>query len=95
MTYTIQDCTPGTSWACRFRVTTWIDSQGTPTQPPKNLTPGETPQCAPGEYTGLGVIRTRDLDNGRVELVDTVTQQVFVLAIDDCWAFDQVEYTNE
>lgn len=95
MTYTIQDCTPGTSWACEFRVTTWLDHTGTPTQPNKNLNLGETPTCTPGEYSSLGIIRTRDLENLLVELEDTQSDQVFVVAVDDCWAFDRVEYADE
>ena len=95
MTYTIQDCTPGTSWACRFRVTTWLDQDGNPTQPNKNLNLGETAECKPGEYTSLGVIQVRDLNNLKVELQDTESHKVFVVAVEDCWEFDKVEYTNE
>jgi hypothetical protein len=94
MTYTIQDCTPGTSWAARFRVTTWLDHQGAPVSSPKDLALGDTTDTSIGEYTGLGIINTRDLAKDLVQLVDTATQQEFVVAVDDLWDIDRVEWRD-
>ena len=94
MTYTIQDCKPGTSWAARFRVTTWLDQLGEPVLSPLAVTPGDSAGASIGEYTGLGIINTRDLDNQLVRLTDTATQQEFVVGCADIWDIDTVEWSN-
>lgn len=95
MTYTIQDCTPGTSWAARFRVTTWLDLDGNPTAPPQGLELGQTPDNARiGEYTSLGVISTRDLEHQLVRVQDTASTHEFVVDSTDIWDIDTVEWAN-
>ena len=94
MKYTIQDCTPGTSWAAQFRVTTWLDHTGTPTDAPQALELGEPTDATIGEYKGVGVITTRDLAQQLVELTDTQTHRTFVVPTEDIWEIDHVEWCD-
>jgi hypothetical protein len=61
---------------------------------PKDLALGDTTDTSIGEYTGLGIINTRDLAKDLVQLVDTATQQEFVVAVDDLWDIDRVEWRD-
>ncbi len=89
----LENCNPGESWACRFRTTTFLDPDGTPVRA-NNLQLGESHPGTPGVYESLGVIKTRDLENGRVRLVDTVTTQEFVVDREDIWDIDTVEWVD-
>jgi hypothetical protein len=40
----------------------------------------------------LGVVKTRDSDRELVELVDSESQEVFVVKWSDCWDIDEVEW---
>ncbi len=82
----IQDLTPGNSYACRFRTQTTLDDQG---QPAPNL---RRPTQGTGEYTGLGVIMQRDTAQQLVRLRDVASDEVFVVAWQDCWDVDTVEW---
>ena len=84
----IQEIEPGGSYACKFRVTTMLDAQGNPAQ----LNVGDAAE-GPGEYTGLGVIRTRDLDTQLVVLVDVATERTYTVSFDSIWDIDTVEWT--
>lgn len=86
----IEDCEPGASYACRFRTITFIDSAGKPVT--ATLAQGEAHPGTPGEYTSLGIIRIRDLEQGRVELIDTVTDRIFVVSTEDIWDIDSIEW---
>lgn len=79
---------PGASYACKFRVTTMLDAQGRPAQ----LNVGEAAE-GPGEYTGLGVIRTRDVENGLVVVVDVESQTEYTVDFANIWDIDTVEWT--
>jgi hypothetical protein len=94
MKYTIQDCTPGTSWAAQFRVTTWLDHTGTPVDAPQDVQVGASADASIGEYESLGVITTRDLAQELVELTDTQTLRRFVVSHNDIWEIDQVEWRD-
>ena len=87
-----KDITAGESWACQFRVTTFLDEDGAPVEPAHNLQLGQAHPGNPGEYTSLGVVKTRDTAQQLIELVDTKTQRVFVVAYDDTWDYDTVEW---
>lgn len=78
---------PGTSYACRFRVVTMLDDAGNPAQ----LNLGEAAH-GPGEYTSLGVITTRDLENQLVVVVDTQTHREYTVSFDNIWDIDTVEW---
>lgn len=88
--YTIQDICPGTSWACKFRTTTFLDSTGTPVL--AQLQVGQAHPGTPGTYTSTGVIKTRDLDNNLLRVVDVATGFEFTVSTTDCWDIDTVEY---
>jgi hypothetical protein len=85
----IKDITPGASYACRFRVVTMLDETGNPAQ----LQIGEAAQ-GPGEYEGLGVIRTRDLESEMVIVVDTQTQHEYTVSFEHIWDIDTVEWND-
>jgi hypothetical protein len=89
----MKDIQAGQSYACKFRTTTFLDERGQPVR--ANISVGQAHPGTPGEYTGLGVIRTRDIDQQLVELVDTVTGDRFVVSWDDCWDIDTVEYLED
>jgi hypothetical protein len=90
----IKDITVGESWGCRFRTTTFLDSQGNPVKA-DNLQLGQTHPGTPGEYTGIGVIQVRDLENQRVQLQDVATLEQFTVAFDDCWDIDTIEWAED
>lgn len=84
------DCVPGEPWACQFRTHTFLDEQGMPTQA-KNLQLGQAHPGTPGVYQGIGLVKTRDLANNLVELVDVQSELTFIVSIDDTWAYDRAE----
>lgn len=90
----IQDIPAGESWACRFRTTTFLDEQGVPVTAP-NLQLGEKHPGAPGEYTGIGVIQVRDLEQQLVQLQDVETLRQFTVAFEDCWDVDTIEWQED
>ena len=80
---------PGGSYACKFRATIMLDELG---RPAPNLS--DVPLAGPGEYEGLGVIKIRDSDQKLVELEDTKSKRTFVVAWEDCWDIDVVEWSD-
>jgi len=90
----MQDITEGTSWACRFKTTTFLDTNGQPITAP-NLALGQAHPGTPGEYEGVGVIQVRDCANQRVQLMCTESLQQFTVSFDDCWDIDTVEWCEE
>ena len=90
----IKDIPSGESWACRFKTTTFLDTNGQPIAA-YNLALGQAHPGTPGVYTSIGVIQVRDLDNQRVQLqcVDSLAQ--FTVAFEDCWDVDTIEWTKE
>lgn len=90
----LENCTPGTSWACKFRTTTFLDTNGLPIRA-NDLQLGQSHPGTPGVYTSIGLIKTRDLANGRVRLVDTKSDFEFVVDREDIWDIDTVEWTTD
>lgn len=90
----IKDITPGESWACRFRATTFLDESGAPVLR-KNLAVGEAHPGKPGEYESIGVIQVRDAEKELVTVVDVNSDQEFVVDWNNCWDVDRVEWINE
>jgi hypothetical protein len=90
----IQDIPAGTSWACRFKTITFLDSEGLPLDAP-NLALGQAHPGTPGVYTSIGVIQVRDLDNQRVQLQCTSTHKQFTVDFQDCWDIDSIEWIKE
>tara|TARA_B110000503_G_C7088927_1_gene388538 strand:- start:588 stop:866 length:279 start_codon:yes stop_codon:yes gene_type:complete len=90
----MKDIPAGESWACRFKTTTFLDTEGKPIEA-YNLALGQAHPGKPGTYQGVGVIQVRDLENKRVQLqcVDTLKQ--FTVDFADCWDIDTIEWTKE
>lgn len=83
----IRDIQVGGSYACRFRATCMLDELG---RPAPNLS--DVPLKGPGVYESLGVIKIRDVEQELVELEDTATGRTFVVAWEDIWDVDTVEW---
>jgi|TARA_B110000977_G_scaffold56102_1_gene76385 hypothetical protein len=94
LTMQIEDISAGESWACRFKTTTFLDSEGQPIEA-YNLALGQAHPGVPGEYEGIGVIQVRDIPKQRVQLqcVDSLKQ--FTVDFKDCWDLDTIEWTEE
>ena len=89
MIESIEHITVGGSYACKFRATCMLDEMG---RPAPNLS--DVPLRGPGEYESLGVIKIRDVEQRLVELEDTKTKRTFVVAWEDCWDIDEVEWQD-
>lgn len=88
------DLEPGTSWACRFRTVDWLDAQGVPTRAHPSV--GQAHPGVPGEYSSIGIIRTRDVDSRLLELEDTQPpHRTYVVSWDNCWAVDTIEWITD
>jgi hypothetical protein len=85
----IMDVEVGVSYACKFRATIMVDTEGDPA-PNTNGTELSGTQ----EYTGIGVIKVRDVEQGLVQLEDTASGLEFVVPFADIWDIDTVEWTN-
>jgi hypothetical protein len=85
------DLKPGNSYACKFKTHTFLDETGHPVHA-TNLQLGQAHPGTPGEYQGIGVVKTRDLDKQLVELVDVETNTVHIVHFDNTWDYDTVEY---
>lgn len=83
--------TSGELWACRYRTVRMLNEQG---EPARNLKPGDTAR-GPGEYTGTGVIVTRDRRNRRLEVVDVHDASRHVVSYDDVWDIDRAEIVED
>ena len=90
---TLDELPQGTSWATRFRTTTFL-KDGKPITAP-NLAVGERHPGTPGEYEGLGIIVLRDSDKQMLEVIDTESQQRFTVRYADCWDWDEVEWNDQ
>lgn len=88
--YTFDTITQGESWACKFKVVTWCDAQGQPTE--ADLAPGEAHPGTPQEYIGLGVIHERDVDKRLLRVQDTASNWMFTVEESAAWDFDRVEF---
>lgn len=87
-----KDCVAGESWACRFRVTTFLDDQGCPVE--ASVSVGQAHPGVPGEYTGIGIVKTRDCANELVELEDCATHRTWVVEWSNTWDYDRVEWID-
>mgnify|MGYP003642636188 CR=1 FL=1 len=85
----IEDITVGESYACKFRVKTMLDEHDCPAP---NLT--DTPLKGVGDYEGIGVLMQRDPEQRIVKLRDEKSSKEFVVAYEDIWDVDVVEWTN-
>lgn len=90
----IKDIPAGESWACRFKTTTFLDSNGAPVEA-NSLQLGQAHPGVPGVYEGIGVIQVRDLENNRVQLQDVESLKQFTVAFEDCWDVDTIEWVED
>ena len=86
----IRDITPGEAYGCKFRVETMLDTLG---RPAPNLS--DTPLKGPGVYESFGFLKQRDLDQELVIVVDEKSNKEFVVAFNDLWDIDTVEFEDE
>lgn len=77
------DLEEGKSYACRYKVETFLDENNQPATP-------NNPVVGAGIYEGLGVIIKRDLEQQLVEVEDTENKLIFVVDWQDCWDIDDV-----
>lgn len=91
----IEDIPAGESWACRFKVTTFVDKETGLAVQDKNLQIGQAHKGIPGVYESVGIIQVRDVDNKIVQLLDTVTDYSFAVKFEDCWDVEEIEWINE
>jgi hypothetical protein len=94
--YTIENITAGESWACKFKVKTFLTEDGKIFDT-RSLSVGEPVKGAsPGEYTSIGVITKRDPERRLVELQDIEQDyRTWIVSWDDCWDIDVVEWTTD
>jgi hypothetical protein len=93
-TMKIEDIPAGQSWACRFKITTFVDKEGNAVQD-KNLQPGQAHRGLPGDYESVGIIQVRDVETKIVQLLDTVSNIEFKVPFDNCWDIDEIEWINK
>lgn len=91
--YTLDTITPGFSWACKFRVQTFVLEDGTLADN-TNLSPGEPAQGQLSSYEGIGVIKIRDVENRRVVVEDVESHRDFVVDEADTWDYDRAVYVG-
>lgn len=91
----IEDITAGQSYACHFRVRTFVYANGTVADT-QGLQPGEPiPQGAqPGEYRGFGVITVRDVQNRLLKIWDTDLEREWTVSWSDVWDCDTVSWQD-
>lgn len=90
----MEDINVGETWACRFKVKTFIDPKTGAAVEEKNLAVGMPHKGVPGDYEGVGLIQIRDNNTRIVQLLDTVSQITFKVNFDNCWDLDTVEWIN-
>jgi hypothetical protein len=89
----IEDIEPGNSYACNFKVRTFVDENGDPIDT-SQLSVGESVPGMPGEYTGFGVIVTRDTNNRLVELWDETCKRNWIVSWENLSNIDKVEWID-
>lgn len=88
----LEDLKAGESWACKFKVLTFLDDDGNLIDKKVNL--GEKHPGKPGLYEGLGIIKIRDIEKNLVKLIDTKSQREFCVDWNDCWDPDTIEWID-
>jgi len=86
----LEDITVGESWACKFRVSTFVDDQGNVVE--ANLQPGQMHPGKPGVYESLGIIQIRDVENKIVQVLDTKSNKTFAVDWENCWDVDSIDW---
>lgn len=85
----IEDVTTGESWGCYFTAVDLLQD-GKPVQE------GESTDTAkPGVFESFGIIKTRDLENKLLEVIDSQSQKVYVVSWEDVRDVDRIEWHAE
>lgn len=90
----IEDIEPGKSYACNFKVRTFVDTAGSPVDTTK-IGLGEKVPGFPGDYNGFGIITKRDAANRLLEVWDEACQRTWTVAWFDASNVDVVEWTDQ
>lgn len=91
----INELESGASYGCKFRVQTFVDSNGKPYST-RHLQPGDAVVDAkPDEYIGFGAISKRDVERKLLEIVDLENQGfTWTVSWHDVWDIDTIEWTD-
>jgi len=93
MKTTIDLIPQGESWATRFWCTTFV-VDGVPVRV-QNLAVGQTHPGTVERYEGIGIIKTRDSAQQLLCVIDTQSQQEFVVPYANTWDPEPIEWTEE
>lgn len=89
---TLDDIETGKSYACKFKVSTFIDDEGNAVS--AKLAVGQKHPGMPGTYESLGLIQIRDTEKELVQLKDTKDGATYYVPWVDCWDVDTVEWID-
>jgi hypothetical protein len=91
----IADIEAGKSYACKFKVRTFINKDGELVNT-KNLQLGQAVDGEPGWYESFGVISKRDTDQQLVEVIEHENNdKEWVVPWEHCWDIDTVEWVAD
>jgi hypothetical protein len=93
MKTTIDLIPQGESWATRFWCTTFV-VDGVPVRV-QNLAVGQTHPGTVERYEGIGIIKTRDSAQQLLCVIDSQSQQEFVVPYANTWDPEPIEWTEE
>jgi hypothetical protein len=83
----ISDIEPGKSYACYFKTAELVDERGNAVIERESQKPAKIIQ-----REIFGIIKTRDLQQQLVEILDQETGKTYVVGWEDCWDVDEVEW---
>lgn len=84
---------PGKSYACKFRIKTYVNEQGEPMEIAD--LPQEPHLLKTGVWVSWGVIARRDTANRLLEVEDQQTERTWILNWDEVWDIDTAQYGKE
>jgi len=91
----ILDIEAGKSYACKFKVRTFLDKDGNLVNT-KHLAVGQAVDGEPGWYESFGVIAKRDVDKRLVEIIEHENNnRKWIISWDDCWDIDGVNWVED
>lgn len=88
-----EDLLSGQSYACKFRIKTYLDDHGAPLD--LTLLPAEPGKVKTGDWVSWGVIAKRDTENRLLEVEDQQVQRIWILNWDEVWDIDTAAYPED
>lgn len=85
---TVNDIEAGKSYACKFKVKTLLDYNGTPTE-----VISEDNKIS--DYESFGIIQQRDVEKHLLSIIDQNTNLKFIVDFDSVWDVDTVEWIQD